>query len=282
MRKYLVSFATKNFKDSQKLLNQSALKFGIDEVVNFTPEDIKITDFYKKNRAILDQKRGAGYWLWKPYIILQVLNKINDGDILAYSDSGIEIIDNLEPLFKILQNDKDILTFSNNGHLNKTWTKRDCFILMNCDSEKYWEAEQRLASFHLYKKSTLSADFLKDWLKYAEDERIITDKENTQGYENLDGFKDHRHDQSIFSILAVKNNIEMFRDPTQRGNYLKLPEFRKPNEFLNRASYSSSPYFNSPYGTLLNHHRKRKGKLKEKIRNRIMRVLNYFSPRQNL
>lgn len=257
MKKYLVNFSTKNFRNSQKRLNKSALKFGIDQTFSFTFEEIKKTDFYKKNRDILDQKRGAGYWLWKPYIILEVLNKIENGDILVYSDSGIEITKDLQPLFNALQKTPGVLTFNNCGHLNKTWTKRDCFILMDCDSEKYWGAIHRFGSFSLYKKNDFSINFVKDWLRYSQDERIITDKENTLGLPNFEGFKEHRHDQSIFTLLAIKNDLELFRDPTQRGSSFK------------------SLYPNSLYDTLLDHHRMRKGILKDKIINRIKKTFRY-------
>jgi hypothetical protein len=84
MKTYLVNFADDKFKKSQKKLNESALKFGVDKVFSFSPDDIVKTDFYEKNRIILEKKRGFGYWLWKPYIIIDTLSKLNDGDILIY------------------------------------------------------------------------------------------------------------------------------------------------------------------------------------------------------
>jgi hypothetical protein len=41
---------------------------------------------------------------------------------------------------------------------------------------------------------------------------------NICGQQNSLEFKDHRHDQSILSLLVKKYNIEIFRDPTQWGN----------------------------------------------------------------
>ncbi|HEY9905499.1 MAG TPA: hypothetical protein V6D43_24220, partial [Candidatus Sericytochromatia bacterium] len=51
-------------------------------------------------------------------------------------------------------------------------------------------------------------------------------------------------------------NSEFLRDPCQWGNPLKMKEFREPNEYLSEP-YSESPCLNSPYPTLLNHHRER-------------------------
>lgn len=240
MKKYLVNFSTIEFKRAQEKLNASAVRFGIDETISWNKSDLKTTDFWRENRAILKQKRGAGYWLWKPYIILKALEKAALGDIVVYADSGIEIIQPLDPLFELLNERRSIIVFSCGGHLNKTWTKRDCFKLLECDSEKYWNTEQRLASFQLYKKTPVTIKFVTEWLEMSRDARAITDMPNQLGEDNLDGFVDHRHDQSIFSLLTIRDNIEMFRDPTQFGDEFKL----------------DSKFSNSKYGTILNHHRK--------------------------
>jgi hypothetical protein len=73
---------------------------------------------------------------------------------------------------------------------------------------------------------------------------------------NLQSFKDHRHDQSILSILAVKHNLEIFRDPSRWGNAHKMPEFREKGEFLESGDYADKIYYNSPYATLLDHYRR--------------------------
>jgi len=44
----------------------------VDEYYNYGPNDID-NEFKKKNIEILSQKRGNGYWLWKPYFILVFL-----------------------------------------------------------------------------------------------------------------------------------------------------------------------------------------------------------------
>ena len=44
----------------------------------------------EKNKEILSRKRGSGYWLWKPYLILKTLKeKLNYGDYLIYIDAAI-------------------------------------------------------------------------------------------------------------------------------------------------------------------------------------------------
>jgi hypothetical protein len=66
------------------------------------------------------------------------------------------------------------------------------------------------------------------WLTYCKDERIITDIPNTCGYGNYPGFIEHRHDQSILSILVASQKIEVFRDPTHYGNS-NIKKYRNSN-----------------------------------------------------
>lgn len=272
MKKYLISYASPEFYASQNRLNNSAVQFGIDQVSSFNKQWLKKTDFYNNNKHILNLSRGSGYWLWKPFIILNFINQINDGDLLIYADSGIEIIANLEPLIDLCTKQNGILLFKvHGGHPNRKWTKRDCFVLMNCDSEYYWNSEQVNASFQVYIKNPASVGFLQNYLYYCQQINILTDLPNISPLGNHPEFVDHRHDQSVLSLLAIKHKIETFRDPGQWGNHLKMTEFRTPNEWLSMP-YSEFPCLNSPYPTLLNHHRERKVTVISRIKNKLAKL----------
>jgi hypothetical protein len=252
MKKYLVSFATTEFLASQKKLIKTAKKFGIDDAFSYTKKKIRKTEFYVKNRQILDCVRGAGYWLWKPYCILDAMSHINEGDLILYLDAGVEVMDDLSPLFDLCVRQKGILLFRAHGRLNRVWIKRDCFVLMNCDLEKYWNAEHITASYELYIKSDESIKFLQEWLHYGCNPNIITDSPNIRGLPNFPDFKEHRHDQAILSLLAAKHGIRRFRNPSQWGDPYK----------------AENTDLNLPYKTIFNHHRTRaKPSLLGRIRN---------------
>lgn len=266
MKVVLTNLSNKLYEESRFRLNDSARKHGISEISSFDFEDLKKYSFYQKNKKILDAPKGIGYWLWKPFIILETMKNISEGDVIVYSDCGIEIIENLDPLITICKEQKPVLLFANENLKNKFWTKRDCFVLMDCDSKKYWNGLQADAAFSLFRKSAESIRFLNDWLAYCTDERVLTSMPNVCGRKNFFGFKEHRWDQSVLSLLAIKHNIELFRTPTQFGNHYKMPEYRVQGEFncVNQVHqkqvnyYASKPYSNSPYYQLLNHHRSKK------------------------
>lgn len=259
MKKHLVSFATAEFRDSQRKLIKSAKAFGIDNVFSYTGRKIRKTAFYAAHKQILDCERGAGYWLWKPYCILDAMSRVNEGDIILYADAGAEVIADLSPLFDLCVRQNGIVLFRAHGHLNRLWIKRDCFVLMNCDCEKYWNAEQVSAGYGFFLKNDRVKIFLQEWLNYACNPAIITDAPNVAGLPDLPEFKDHRHDQAILSLLAAKHDVPVFRNPSQWGEPYK--EDRR---------YMKNGILNSPYDTVFNLHRTR---TKLSLANRIKSLL---------
>src|SRR5690606_34519800 len=112
-------FADDNMKTSQKLCVSSSLKYGADGCRVYGPADLD-TEFLGRNKAIMCQPRGCGYWLWKPYIIANTMAGMSDGDILVYADSGVEFI---APLRHIISRmDEEFFFFSNN-HPHFRWCK---------------------------------------------------------------------------------------------------------------------------------------------------------------
>ena len=217
--KILINYADKRFLASQKKNSSTGLKIGgFDKVISYGRKDIDDT-FYQKNKLILDSSRGAGHWLWKPYIILKTLENANDEDIIFYCDSGSYFIDSMTPLFNLLES-QSIIPFLLDAHLEKIWTKRDAFILMGIDDQKYFDTPQRMGGFQLIRKNSFSLNFYREYLTFAQNLQIITDIPNQCGKPNYLGFKDHRHDQSIFSLLTKKYDLKAFRDLSQWGNHL--------------------------------------------------------------
>ena len=219
MKKHLVNYSDKSHHNSQKENSNSALKFGgFDNVFSFNLQDLG-DEFITENKSIMSQARGAGYWMWKPFVIKKALDMMGDNDILMYSDSGISFIKNIDELIDIMDmTEEKLLLFElEDIHPNKRWTKRDCFILMGLDKEEYLNQNQLLASYILMRKNDFVLNFVDEWLTYAKDYRIITDSPNECGLPNYPEFMDHRHDQSILSLLGRKYNIKNIPDVTQYG-----------------------------------------------------------------
>lgn len=217
MKKILINYAHNRFYESQKLNTKSAYEVGgFDKVFECGLKDIDPL-FQEKNKNILSQSRGAGYWCWKSYLLDKYLKEIDDDDILFYIDAASIFIHSIDSLIEVFKRDNlDVMTFRQN-HLSYIWTKRDTFILTNTDNTKYTHTAQRVGGVILTKKSEFSKMFFQEYLHYSQDYRILTDSPNELGKPNYDGFRDHRHDESLISILAKKYNLYPYRSPLQHG-----------------------------------------------------------------
>lgn len=212
----LLTYSDSNYASLQATLAGTAIfSNAFDFVISKNRKQLEETDFYQENKKILDQKRGAGYWLWKPYFILEELKKMSPNDILMYVDCGDEL-SNLgtlrEFIFKKTENLDALLTKGAFG--NGIYTKRDCFILMGCDNQAYYNEIQMEAGILVFKNTAQAREIVEKWLMYCQNEFILTDIPNV-GSENLEGFIDHRHDQSVLTNLSIIYNLYSSSDMRQ-------------------------------------------------------------------
>ncbi len=66
----------------------------------------------------------------------------------------------------------------------------------------YLDKQSLNAGIILLRNTKNSRDFIEEWLKNCEDPELLTDIPSPEEYPD---FRDHRHDQSILSILYNKN-----------------------------------------------------------------------------
>jgi hypothetical protein len=210
-------YYTNEFESKKDRMLNMSINEGFENIFIYSRDFLHKTEFYDKNKSILSLKRGAGYWLWKPFIILESLNKIQDGDIIFYLDCGDVFSNGIKSYLVSYFQNQNILIAS--GYTsNKLWTKRDCFYYMNCDNEQYWNTNQVEAGIIAFKKTKFNIDFIKEWITYCSNPNIITDTQNTCGLTNFYGFIEHRHDQSILTNLCVKYSIQ---SSLEIRNYVK-------------------------------------------------------------
>ena len=200
-----ISYGSEQYNKQLEYNGKSALEIAkVNEFYGYKPKDID-HDFREKNKYILEKGRGNGYWLWKPYFLYKTLKeKLDYGDYLIYSDAAIMYVDSAQKLVDFLKEKKLDMYLHRLPHLERQYTKRDAFILLGVDQPFYAETGQFNAAFQIYRKTKFTEFFLAEYLYYAQDKRIITDDANELGVGNYDDFRDHRHDQSILSLLTKK------------------------------------------------------------------------------
>ena len=206
MKFHLVTYSDGKFKEQQDFINKIH-----GETFNIQAYDrdwLEGTAFYKANYDLLDDKIGAGWWLWKPYVILEALQKADEGDIVVYCDCGDMFSPGLQQYVADNIGEDDISLLLLGGHPNRQYTKKDCFVLMDCDEEDYWNSTQLEAGFMVWKVCEESVRVVNDWLTYCLDFDALSDEPSTKGEEAFD-FKEHRHDQSILTNLAIKEGLSV-------------------------------------------------------------------------
>jgi hypothetical protein len=261
---HLVSFATKGFWSYQDELVQSAQQFGIEKSFTYRESDLIGSPFYQAYKHIFNQKRGFGFWLWKPYFILEALKSVPDGDIIVYVDAAALFIESPDPLIQICKNNKaGMVVFDLWPLTNGEWTKRKTFEVMECDNPTYWNASQVVGGLLVLRKSAKVISFIEEWLSFCTNIDILAPDEHDTG-KNLPGFQAHREDQSILAILVKKYDIETYRNPCRWGDFLKMPQFRNSNDYIGYPfnlkdtvnDYHIEFYMNSPYATIIEFNRK--------------------------
>ena len=235
-----ITYGNSFFRRQLKLNNKSAIEVGeVDEHYEYGPKDID-HEFKKKNKGIFSRGRGNGYWIWKSYFINKtMIEKLNYGDYLIYSDSGLLFMNSSHLLVNFLEEQKANMWAYKLTILEKSYTKRDAFILMDADTPYYYDTNQYMAGIQIYKKSNYTVKFIQEWLNYCQDERIITGIKNTLGHHNYPGFIENRHDQTVLSILIKKygeansGSSNMTLDELKQRKHIIMPNIicmyrRKP------------------------------------------------------
>ena len=163
-----ITYGTNFFKRQLDLNKKSAIEVGkVDEHYSYGPKDID-NDFWKKNKEILSRKRGSGYWLWKPYLILKTLKeKLNYGDYLIYIDAAILYMNSTYQVIDFLKEQNAEMWMNRLTLKEKIWSKRDAFILLGVDMPFYSETNQYMGGIQIYRKSKYTEKFLEELLYYS-------------------------------------------------------------------------------------------------------------------
>lgn len=247
--KIFLNCANYNFSALQNFSLKMAKKHGnFDKIISYNIENID--KFFKKsNSSILREPKGAGYFLWKPYFIYKTLIESNEGDYIFYLDSGCYIKKKIDVLINDLNNfDQDIMPFET-FFSEEQWTKKELFKKMDCNNDNYKKTNQIAATYILIKNTKKSKAFIKKWLNYSKLKNNICDSKLIKN--ESPQFIEHRHDQSIYSLLCKKEKLICFRNPSEMGELNsgyamkeKISRVYKKQVFFNYKTYNNSHYDN--------------------------------------
>jgi len=216
-----------NYTKENETLIESVKTYSQFKPIIFDKKQID-TDFKNKYQHILSQHRGGGYWLWKPYIIYYTLKDLKDNEILIYSDSNYYFTEEFKDLYKDHLKKTDIVVWHNkpNEGINHmmTYCKPEVVYEYKMEDLVYNKGcIECWAGFIVIKKTDCSLKLIKEWLEMCCTKDHITDNIDIDTDYNSQYFRDHRHDQSLLSILLYKYNIETYFFPKKYLQNVRCP-----------------------------------------------------------
>lgn len=211
--KFITFGSHNNYIDAGKRLIEQAKNTDMfNEIILYTADDLKTDDLFWKTHGdfISKNSRGYGYWIWKSYLIKKNMEKMNHGDILLYLDCGCEI-DCREKnwIYSCMEQvkiDKIMGTYYRfpGDFSEKYWSKMDLIEKCNINSTLL-DSKQRQGGLILLYVCDEVKQLVDEWDKLSFDYHNLNDSPSI--LTNSAGFKEHRHDQSIFSLLTKKYNL---------------------------------------------------------------------------
>lgn len=220
MNIHLVSFGAPfhSFSRAHSRVLQNAENFGAfssinlfseKDIFNFCPEIIP----YKK---FLSSTRGYGYWMWKSFLVSRMMELSSDDDLICYADIGCTFNDAGIARFGeycALTSEYGSLCFDL-GHLERAYTKMDTYKKVFPETLDHLNTGQRCATTFLLKNTQDNINIFEEIKKISVENNhfYITDVPSQE--QNHEEFKEHRHDQSVFSLMSKKYKFYCIPDET--------------------------------------------------------------------
>lgn len=210
---YFLVYNDDTHSNNINTLLESVKKYGSSfQIIVFEKKDID-KEFARKHASILSCKRGGGYWLWKSYIINETLKKINNNDVLFYLDSKYYFIADFMKFTEDCLRISEYVVWKNKPneptYYMKHWCKMDVIQKYNMFKTVFTDnAEDCWGGALLLKKTERTIKYVNEWFTMCCDYENITDSPSK--IPNDANFKEHRHDQSLLSVIVHTYGIPLF------------------------------------------------------------------------
>jgi hypothetical protein len=219
-KRILITFGGRAY-DRQIERQGRAVALGIEHRV-YDDRWLIGTPFFEKNRWIFERQpqHGFGFCSWKPYIIQHALeNFAGPRGVVMYLDADTYPIADIGCLFEMAER-HDIVLFEEQGCVNKTWIKRECFErMMVIESAK--EAMHACGRFQLFRKDEhkvypIVTRFLLAWQEFSLNPLCTFHEGSAEGGDDP-SFIRNSCEQSVLSLLAHRWGVPLHRTPDQNG-----------------------------------------------------------------
>lgn len=231
---HLVSFADGAFVERGQGFIDEATNLGLFDTIRVYDFDSLETEWKNQHRDfVYKNKRGFGYWIWKPQCVLQRLEEIEENELLVYMDVGFEINAQAAYRFKeyfqlTLEHENKMLSFSNT-HTEYRWTKADLFECLGLSTcSKHALTTQLAAGFFVLQNTLENRLLIQKWRDVAILSNYHYSNDELSHAVNHKQFVEHRHDASIFSLLRKLRGTEVCHYEVQSYNHFETIKSNLP------------------------------------------------------
>lgn len=214
---HFITYGDEAFENAKRRIYNEAKQSGwFDTITIYGPQDLD-ENFKHNFKNILSQKKGAGYWIWKSYIIKKKLNEISYNDILIYLDAGCTINrkgkQRFDEYIELLNTSDDGIISFQMTHLEKKYTTKEIFNYFDINiNEEIANTGQIVGGIRIMKKNKNLINIIDKEYKTLHDNPLLFTNHYNKNQEPF--FIDNRHDQSILSVIRKMNNSITLDDET--------------------------------------------------------------------
>jgi hypothetical protein len=178
------------------------------------PSYLSSSDTFDRHRVYLTNtsdasSRGAGYWFWKPLVVLHNTRKddVKNGTFVVYSDlDRPDVVGYVGDLIEtMLRRGHDFAIQQWKGGAEAVHTKGDTFQRfgvykhVNDPKSKLSRTPQYSANFFILQKNERTSRFIGEWAALMRNYHLVSDEPSV--LPNDKAFVENRHDQSMLSML---------------------------------------------------------------------------------
>ena len=207
---WFLTYGDERFRLSRDALIEEARGFRVFKHVRALGREFLLPSWTARNAVLLREKRGGGYWAWKPHVLLRVmLEEMAEGDVMLYADAGCRLVADPTPYLQLAAANGAVL-FAHMGDRQQEFTKGYAFAAVGLDMGMWGLFGQTAGGILALQRRPWVIQLLRqwDWLM-TNDTDVVSDVDTSARVPNHLDFRGHRHDQSIISLLGYKHGLFM-------------------------------------------------------------------------
>jgi hypothetical protein len=212
----LVSFGDGSlaYRRAARRVAKQALEFPqVSNSIALRISDLKIA-FPEESAKIQWGARGLGFWAWKPLAVLFALKNFeSEVSQIIFADGGCWMNSSTQSQSRLEQwaascEASGAITFSSGaGNSDRRFSKREAIDILGLGVEL--DDVQRAGGVFMMNRD-YAKEFSQEWWAFCQNPILINDEYDPSLQDPC--FVEHRHDQSIFSLMSKNLGIPVMPD----------------------------------------------------------------------